>query len=104
MLNQIIIVGRIVSDLKINETENEKKESLITIAVPNSYKNKQGEYETNFIPCMLFGGVAENTALYCKKGDLIGIKGRLVKTSEEEPLKVIAEKVTFLSSRKGNEE
>lgn len=98
MLNQIVLVGRVVSDLEINETENERKITLLKLAVPRSYKNENGEYETDFIPCVLWNTIAENTCEYCKKGDLIGVKGRM--QNRENKLEVIAEKVTFLSSRK----
>lgn len=98
MLNQIVLVGRVVSDLEINETENERKVTLLKLAVPRSYKNENGEYETDFIPCVLWNTIAENTCEYCKKGDLIGVKGRM--QNRENKLEVVAEKVTFLSSRK----
>ena len=98
MLNQVVIVGRLVSDPQINETENEIKVATITLAVPRSYKNVDGEYETDFITCTLWNGIAGTTAEYCKKGDLIGIKGRL--QSNDNKLEVVAEKVTFLSSKK----
>lgn len=98
MLNQIVLVGRVVSDLEINETENEKKFTSLKLAVPRSYKNENGEYETDFIPCVLWNTIAVNTCEYCKKGDLVGIKGRM--QNKEDKLEVIAEKVTFLSSRK----
>ncbi len=98
MLNQIVLVGRVVSDLEINETENERKVTLLKLAVPRSYKNENGEYETDFIPCVLWNTIAENVYEYCKKGDLIGVKGRM--QNRENKLEVIAEKVTFLSSRK----
>lgn len=97
MLNQIVLVGRLVSDPKINETENEKKVSTITLAVPRSYKNANGEYETDFIPCVLWNGIATNTTEYCRKGDIVGVKGRMQCT--EGKLEVVAEKVTFLSSK-----
>ncbi len=98
MLNQIVLVGRVVSDLEINETENERKFTSLKLAVPRSYKNENGEYETDFIPCVLWNTIAVNTCEYCKKGDLVGIKGRM--QNKEDKLEVIAEKVTFLSSRK----
>ena len=74
MLNQTVLVGRLVQDPKIYETENGNKITSITLAVPRSYKNINGEYDTDFIPCVLWKGVAENTAAYCHKGDLLGIK------------------------------
>lgn len=102
MLNQIIIVGRLVSDPKIKETENGKKVCNITLAVPRSYKNLNGEYDTDFIPIGIFGQIANTTTEYCKKGDLIGIKGYVTRLGGED-LSIVAEKVTFLSSRKETE-
>lgn len=97
MLNQTVLVGRLVKDPEVTETENGKKVSNITLAIPRSYKNKDGEYDTDFIRCILWNGIAENTAEYCKKGDLIGVKGRI--GSNEEKMEVVAEKITFLSSK-----
>lgn len=99
MLNQIVLVGRLVSDPEINETENGRKVSEITLAVSRSYKNSEGIYETDFIDCVLWNGIAENTSEYCKKGDIIGVKGKLQRL-EGNTLQVVAEKVTFLSSKK----
>lgn len=107
MLNQIILIGRLVSDPQINETENEIKEYNITLAVQRCYKNADGIYETDFIPVRLYKGIAENTTEYCKKGDLIGIKGKLQTKQKEgkNTIEIIAEKVTFLTSKsnKGSE-
>lgn len=106
MLNQVVCVGRLVDNLKVEELEG-KKVSYITLAVPRSYKNADGVYETDFIDCTLWNGVAENTAEYCKKGDLVGVKGRLQSENIEKEdgtreykMVVIAEKITFLSSAK----
>ena len=106
MLNQVVLVGRLVKDPELKETENGKKTTRITLAVPRSYKNINGEYDTDFIACRLWSGIAENTTEYCKKGDVVGVKGRIEVsnyTKDDETkyvTEVIAEKVTFLSSRK----
>lgn len=106
MLNQIVLVGRLVQDPEIKELENGLKTSYITLAVPRNYKNSEGIYETDFIPCLLYKGIAENTVEYCKKGDLVGIKGRTQTRQVEDKniIEIVAEQVTFLSSRKENEE
>lgn len=106
MLNQIVLVGRLVQDPEIKELENGVKTSYITLAVSRSYKNADGIYETDFIPGLLYKGIAENTAEYCKKGDVIGVKGRIQTKQEENKniIEIVAERVTFLSSRKGTEE
>ena len=108
ILNQTVIVGRIVKDPELRETENGNKITNITLAVPRSFKNTNGEYETDFISCVLWKGIAENVVEYCKRGDLVGIKGRIQSRNIEEnevkkqALEVVAEKVTFLSSKKSD--
>ena len=101
MTNQVIIIGRLVSDPQINETENGNKICTIALAVPRSYRNINGEYDTDFIDCVLYKGVAETTSEYCRKGDLMAIRGSIQRLSGED-LKIVADKVTFLSS--GNKE
>ena len=100
MINQIILVGRIARNLEIINTKEEKKVAYITIAVPRSFKNVNGEYSTDFINCTLWNELAENTIKYCKKGDVIGIKGRIQQNNKN--IEIIAERATFLSSKKEN--
>lgn len=101
MLNQVIIVGRIADEIEIKELENESKAVYITLAVPRSWKNAEGNYDTDFVPITLWNMIAEHTAEYCKKGDLIGIKGRI--QTEEKNIQIIAEKITILNSKKESE-
>lgn len=110
MLNQTIIVGRLVKDPELDMTDNGKKVSRITLAVPRSYKNVNGIYETDYIDCTLWTGIAETANTYCKKGDLIGVRGR-IQTSviekedgKKKKTEVVAEKVTFLSPKKNETE
>ena len=101
MHNQTILIGRIANEPQIFDTK-EKTKSIITLAIQRGTKNSEGIYETDFIPCLLINSIAENVFTYCKKGDLVGVKGRI--ESNENGLQIIAEKVTFLSSRKVKEE
>ena len=98
MMNQIILVGRLTKEVELMEGGK----GIITLAIPRSYKNEEGIYETYFVPCTLWNGIATNVAEYCKKGDLVGVKGRL--QTENNGLVLVAEKVTFLSSAKKDEE
>lgn len=106
MLNQVVLVGRLVAKPSLSEPN--KKISTITLAIPRSFKNTEGEYETDFIECELWNTLAESTCEYCNKGDLVGVKGRLESYSVEQndniywKTKVVAEKVTFLSSKKND--
>ena len=70
MLNQVVLVGRLVKTPELKITENGKKISRITLAVPRNYKNMDGEYDTDFLDCTLWTNVAENTTAYCQTGDM----------------------------------
>lgn len=50
-MNQSLIIGRIVNDPELKETEKGKV-SNITLAVQRPFKNANGEYETDFFPGM----------------------------------------------------
>ena len=110
MLNQIVLVGRLVRDPELKECEGGYKYTNITLAVPRSFKNADGNYDTDFIDCKLWDGIAENASEFCKKGDLLGIKGRIQSSSFEKDnekkyvTELIAEKITFLSSAKNKKE
>ena len=94
MLNQSILVGR-VSDFKRNS---------MTLAVPRPYKNEDGIYESDFITCKLSGNILNNAKEYIQQGDMVGIKGRIEQQTTDSRLLVVAEKLTFLSSKRENEE
>ena len=95
MHNMVYLIGRLSADIKEND-------SSIKLAVTRAYKNEIGEYETDFVEVKLFGAMLENTIKYIKKGDLIGVKGRL--QVENNQLIVIADKLSFLTSNKLEEE
>ena len=90
-MNQVIMVGRIVN------IKNDEK-TIVTIAVTRQFKNSDGEYETDLVPVILYGTISETTFEYCKKDDIIGIRGRV--QIENDKIVLIADRVTFLSSKK----
>ena len=101
MNNNFIIIGRIVKDLDLRATSNGKSVLKVNIAVQN------GKDDTSFIETTLFGKVAETTAQYCKKGDLIGVNGIIKNHNWEDKngnkhydYTFLANKVTFLQTKK----
>ena len=95
MLNQVVVIGRIYNDLELKDGKLE-----IILAVPKREKNEEGIYETDYIPIVLEGGVAEKTIKYCNKGDLVGAKGIIssVTMASGYDIHIVAERITFLSS------
>lgn len=96
MLNQFVLVGRVVDKTKLSEDENNKKAMGVTISVPRAFKNVNEEYDNDFIDITLYDSIAKGAENYLEKGDLVGIRGRLARL-ENEVLHIVAEKVTFLS-------
>jgi len=104
MINQIVVLGRLAEKLQVSELEDGKKFGVMKLLVPKEYKNSDGVYETDLLECEVYGKIAENVSKMCQVGDLIGLKGRVSNISNDEknqkgPLKIVAEKVTFLQSR-----
>lgn len=104
MLNQVVLVGRLTRDIVVNKSDKGVKVATISLAIPRSFKNSEGLYDTDFVDCVAFDSIASNTSEYCKKVDIVGVKGRVQsRTIENEGKKenimdIICEKVTFLSS------
>ena len=109
MLNQIVLVGRLTRDIQVRKSDKGTKFATISLAIPRSFKNMEGTYDTDFIDCIAFENIAENTSTYCSKGDIVGVKGRVQSSSYEKDgetrysMDVIAEKVSFLSTKKADE-
>lgn len=98
MLNQVVLVGRIAKEVEVKELEGDKKVSEITLAIPRSFKNEEGAYDTDLVNITLWDSIAENVKEYCRKGDIVGIKGRVQDNNSQ--LEIVADRVSFLSSKK----
>ena len=109
MLNQVVLVGRLTSDMEVKESKDGKKYCNMSLAIPRSFKNADGVYDTDFVNIKIFDTVAQNTSEYVNKGDIVGVKGRIQTGSYEKDgekkfsMDIIGEKVTFLSSRSHDE-
>ena len=84
MLNQIILVGRLTRDINVYKSDKGVKVATISLAIPRSFKNMDGNYDTDFVDCVAFDAIAENTAEYCGKGDIVGVKGRVQSRTYEK--------------------
>lgn len=106
MVNSVMLVGRLAQDVEVKTLESGKEVTKVALAVPRSFKNPDGLYETDFFDCILWDGLAKNASEYCKKGDTVGVRGRLQTSSYElegvkrKAVEIIVEKLTFLSSKK----
>ena len=107
-MNHVILIGRLTETPELI-LDKESMRMIVTIAVKRTYKNQEGIYETDFIRCILWNGIAKRVSELCKKGDIICIHGRLqIRTYEDDQkekkyfTEVIAEQVSLVSSYKAN--
>ena len=107
MLNRVVLVGRLVADPELRYTPNGVAVANFRLAVNRPFTNEQGEREADFINCVCFKKVAENLANYQKKGNLIGVDGRIQTRSYDGQdgkrvyiTEVVAESVQFLESKR----
>ena len=109
MVNSVMLVGRLAQDIEVKKLDSGKEVTKVALAVPRSFKNPDGVYETDFFDCVLWDGLAKNASEYCKKGDTVGVRGRLQSETYEKDgnkhkiVQIIDEKLTFLSSKKKEE-
>lgn len=110
MHNLVYLIGRLTENPEIKKLEDDKSMLTINLAVQRSFKNEDGIYEVDYIRCILWNGIASHTSEYCKKGDLVGVKGRLqtrsyeVEAEKKYITEVVVDKVSFLASKKENVE
>lgn len=77
MINNTVLVGRMVRDAELRYTPSNQAVATFTLAVNRYFKNQNGEREADFINCVIWRQQAENLANWAKKGALIGITGSI---------------------------
>ncbi|UQU59949.1 single-stranded DNA-binding protein [Lactococcus petauri] len=77
MINNVVLVGRIVREPELRYTPQNTAVATFTLAVNRRFKNAQGEREADFINCVIWRQPAENLANWAKKGTLVGITGSI---------------------------
>lgn len=109
-MNEACLVGRTTAKPELRVTSNGNKVCRFTLAVSRNFKNQNGEYETDFINCIVFNLRAETVNEYVEKGDLIGIVGRIQTGSYTNnqgqriyTTDIVAESVQFLSNKRNNQ-
>ncbi|MGO2981575.1 MAG: single-stranded DNA-binding protein [Pseudolactococcus laudensis] len=106
MINNVTLVGRLTKDAELKYTPANQAVAQFTLAVNRTFKNANGERETDFINVVIWRQAAENFAKWAKKGALIGITGRIQTRNYENAqgqrvymTEVIAENFQMLESR-----
>lgn len=109
-MNRINIIGRITKDLELKQTSSNINFIRFSIAVDRTFKNEEGEYETDFFNVVAWRKTAEFINNHFGKGSRIAISGRLQtsKYTDNEgkdrvSTEIVADEVDFIDKKKDTE-
>lgn len=107
-LNRVIVIGRLTRDPELKYTQSGTALTNFSIASNKSYKsNGETKEQVNFFNCVAWSKLSETIFKYCKKGQRIGIEGRLQQRSwddqngeKKSTTEIFVESIQFLESKK----
>jgi len=76
-MNKVVLVGRLTRDPEIRSNGSGSSNARFTLAVNRNFKNKDGNYDADFISCVAFRNTAEFISKYFKKGSMICVEGKI---------------------------
>lgn len=83
MINNVTLIGRLTRDAELRYTPNNIATAQFNIACNRNFKNANGEYDADFINCVMWREQAERFCNWTKKRMLVGITGRIQTRSYE---------------------
>lgn len=76
-MNQVTFLGRLVRPVELKQIDPDNGVVNNSLAISRKHRNQQGEVLTDFIPFVAWNRAARILSDYCKKGDLVGLCGRM---------------------------
>ncbi|WP_025725074.1 single-stranded DNA-binding protein [Acholeplasma granularum] len=106
MINRVVLVGRITRDVDVRSTQSGVSVVSFTLAVNRNFTSASGEREADFINCVAWRSTADFMKNYVKKGNLLGVDGRIQTRNYEDSdgrtvyiTEIVADSVQLLESR-----
>lgn len=82
-MNCVQVIGRITADPEVKVSQSGKSILSFSLAVQRDYKNRSGEYDTDFFRCVAYQSSADYLGKYGKKGDMLAVSGALRQNTYE---------------------
>jgi single-strand DNA-binding protein len=111
-LNKVMLIGNLGRDPELKHSPNSNTSYCnFSIATTDKKKEANGQWtdQTEWHNIVTFGNNAENCNRYLKKGSMVFVEGKLTTSKwkdqngvDRSTVKVIADKVTFLSRKEGS--
>lgn len=109
-MNKVFLIGRTTKDIELKATASGKSVASFSIAVNRTFKNENGEYDSDFFNCIVFNKLAETVSRYVNKGDLLAVEGRLQTRNytnnegrKQYVTEIIVDSVDFIQPKKKEE-
>ena len=83
MMNCVQVIGRITADPEVKVSQSGKSILVFSLAVQRDYKNRSGEYDTDFFRCVAYQSSADYLGKYAKKGEMLAVSGSLRQNTYE---------------------
>lgn len=106
MLNVICLVGRIVHDPELKQTNSGSEVTTFTVAVERNRAGQDGQRTVDYIDIVAWRKTAEFVCKYFRKGSWIAVNGSLQTRSFEDKngnkrkiFEVVADNVHFAGSK-----
>ncbi len=110
-MNKVLLMGRLARDPEVRYSQGNEPFAVAryTLAVNRRFK-RQGEADADFINCVAFGKAGEFAEKYFRKGQMVGVVGRLQVRSWDDQngqkrwsTEVVIEEQHFAESRSASE-
>jgi single-strand DNA-binding protein len=106
-INRVFLIGRLTKDPDLRYTQGGTSVASFSIANNRTYTSQNERKEAvSYFNCIAWGKSGEVIAQYCKKGQRIGIEGRLQQRSWQDSsgqkrntVEVVVENFQFLDAK-----
>ncbi|ERJ12516.1 single-stranded DNA-binding protein [Haloplasma contractile] len=110
MLNQTILVGKIIGNPVKEVLDNNKMKTRLTLEIKRGFKNPDTmQYDSDFVTVDLSEGITSTAYDHLKAGVTVGVKARICSVTKETDEgiiyvpEILGEKITFISASKQSE-
>lgn len=106
MLNNAVIMGRLVADPELRTTGSGVSVTSFTVAVDRRFANKDEEKQADFIDVIAWRQTADFVCKYFRKGSMIAVQGYIQTRMYEDKdgnkrkaVEIVADNVSFCGSK-----